>query len=202
MQDLIDMAHSELRTLIVKAARGAGLEWGLAEEAGWAAEWLARRGMPAADWAAGWLDAVLAGRPDPVRAGVEIADRLASGDWPTAPVALPQGMPMPGYLLPFLHRAALCHGTVEVVADGTRAALVTSDGAAVLGPVWGDRAEEWQLRVAPAPPPPPPSAPALTARVRVTPSVVECLEGLALRTTVPPSDASRRDAGSATTDND
>ena len=198
--DAIDMAHSELRTLVAKAARGAGLHWGLAEEAGWAAEWLARRGMPAADWATVWLDAVLAGRPDPLQAGVMLADRLASGDALPASVALPGDVPTPGYLLPFLHRIALGHGAIEVVAKGTFAALVAPDGAVALGPAWGERAEGWHLRVAASRPLPP--APQMAARVRVSPSVVECLEGLSLRTTVPPSDASRRDAGSATTDND
>ena len=52
---MIDLAHSELRALVTKAARGAGLAWGLAEEAGWAADWLARRSLPAGDWAAIWL---------------------------------------------------------------------------------------------------------------------------------------------------
>ena len=55
MAELIDLAHSELNGLVTKAARGAGLSWGLAEEAGWAAEWLSRRGLPAAAWAAEWL---------------------------------------------------------------------------------------------------------------------------------------------------
>lgn len=200
MQDLIDMAHSELRTLIVKAARGAGMPWGLAEEAGWAAEWLSRRGMPAADWAAGWLDAVLAGRPDPVRAGVEIADRLASSIAPPFPAPLPQDLGMPGYLLPFLHRIALHHGPVAAVADGVPAALVTVDGTLVLGPAWAEVATGWQLHAARSEPPPPPQH--LWARLSVSPSVLDCLEGLALRITVPPSDTSRRDAGSALTDND
>lgn len=198
--DAIDMAHSELRTLVAKAARGAGLDWGLAEEAGWATEWLARRGMPAAEWATVWLDAVMDGRPDPLRAGVTLADRLASGDAPTAPVALPGGIPTPGYLLPFLHRIALRHGAMEVVAKGAFAALVAPDGAVALGPAWGERADGWHLRVAASLPLP--QVPQMAARARVSPSVAECLEGLSLRTTVPPSDASRRDAGSATTDND
>lgn len=36
----------ETRALAVKAARGAGLPWGLAEEAGFAAQWLQRRSAP------------------------------------------------------------------------------------------------------------------------------------------------------------
>ena len=76
MADGIDLSHSELRSLITKAARGAGLAWGLAEEAGWAAEWLARRGFPAADWAAHWLSSAVAGGPTPVALGAALAERL------------------------------------------------------------------------------------------------------------------------------
>lgn len=200
MASLIDMAHSELRALIAKAARGAGLDWGLAEEAGWAAEWLARRALPAADWATVWLDAALAGRPDPVRVGVALADRLAVDKAPSGPVALAEDIPVPGYLLPFLHRIALRHGAVEVVSDHSCAALVAPDGSVHLGPAWGEQAEGWHVRSAAS------GAErqglVMATRVLVSPSVVECLEGLSLRTTVPPSDASRRDAGAATSDND
>ena len=36
----------EISTLAVKAARGSGMEWGLAEEAGYAVSWLQRRKLP------------------------------------------------------------------------------------------------------------------------------------------------------------
>ena len=36
----------EVRALAVKAARGSGLPWGLAEEAGFAVQWLEARGGP------------------------------------------------------------------------------------------------------------------------------------------------------------
>ena len=78
MTEDVTLALSELRALIIKAARGAGLSWGMAEEAGWAAEWLARRGLPAADGATLWLDARLRGGQDPVETGVALADQLAA----------------------------------------------------------------------------------------------------------------------------
>ena len=39
---------NEIDSLCQKAARGAGLDWGLAEEAGFAAAWLAARGADGA----------------------------------------------------------------------------------------------------------------------------------------------------------
>ncbi len=36
----------EIRALTIKAARGAGMEWGLADEAGYAVKWLQERNLP------------------------------------------------------------------------------------------------------------------------------------------------------------
>ena len=40
------VSFNEIETTILKAARGAGMEWGLAEEAAQAARFLARLGLP------------------------------------------------------------------------------------------------------------------------------------------------------------
>jgi len=172
MADGIDLSHSELRSLITKAARGAGLAWGLAEEAGWAAEWLARRGFPAADWAAHWLSSAVAGGPQ----------------------SLPDALLAPGYLLPFLARIAQSRGDLALTTTLGLAAEIGADGTLRFGPGWSDRTLGWTL------------AHVVTElagqRPRVSTSVLDCLDGLALRTTVPPSDLSRRQAGSATPDDD
>ena len=39
------LSQNEIEQLCLKAARGAGMSWGLAEEAGFAAAWLAMRGL-------------------------------------------------------------------------------------------------------------------------------------------------------------
>ena len=71
---------------------------------------------------------------------------------------------------------------------------VDQDGTVAFGPSWSDRACNWQITMA---------APLrTTSRAYLSSSLVDCLEGLALRTTVPPSDVSRKNAGSATSDND
>ncbi|MFP4043155.1 MAG: DUF3726 domain-containing protein [Rhodosalinus sp.] len=41
----VRLSLSEIEALCFKAARGAGLDWGEAEEAGWAAAWLSRAGL-------------------------------------------------------------------------------------------------------------------------------------------------------------
>lgn len=190
----IDMAHSELRSLVTKAARGAGLPWGHAEEAGWAADWLARRALPAGEWAARWLAASLEGRPGPIEIGTALSDRLADTALPLSVECLPDGLPAPGYLLPFLHRIAERRGSISIMDALGPAVCVDPDGTVAFGPSWSDTPRNWCVTDC--------THPADPSRVLVTPSLIDCLETLALRTTVPPSEASRRNAGSATTDND
>lgn len=187
------MAHSEVRSLVTKAARGAGLSWGMAEEAGWAADWLARRAMPAADWATLWLAKVLEGRPNAVETGVGLADRMAAGGGHFDAVPLPDDLFAPGYLLPFLHLVATRFGALEITSTTGRAALIGPDGGVSFGPAWSDHTSGWSVGLV---------EDAQGKRLAVPATVVECLEGLAMQTTVPPSDTSRRDAGSATADND
>ena len=194
MDPQIDLAHSELNALVTKAARGAGLSWGLAEEAGWAAEWLSRRGLPAAAWAAEWLAQTVEGRPTPVEVGVAIADALPAAQPLAAEATLPDGMSAPGYLLPFLHRVATRVGQVEIVTPFGLAARIQSDGTVVFGPGWSDRTAGWRFETT--------CRPVLSSRAGGTASVIDCLQGLALHTTVPPSDTSRRQAGASGTDND
>ena len=190
----IDMAHSELRSLVTKAARGAGMSWGMAEEAGWAAEWLARRSMPAGEWAAVWMAAALEGRPDPVEFGTGLADSLAHATAVLPTFAVPDDLAAPGYLFPFLHSIALHRGSVQITGRSGLVARVDADGHVQFGPSWREQPDNWQIG--------PASTPPGLSRACLSASLIDCLEGLALRTTVPPSDASRADAGSAKSDND
>ena len=190
----VDMARSELRVLVTKAARGAGLSWGLAEEAGWAADWLVGADLPAAEWAADWLAAVIDGRDDPVTVGVGLADSLGGADGPELDAAVPEGLAAPGFLLPFLHVIAIQRGPVELFAPTGRAVSVDEAGGVQFGPAWSPSPRSWGLRRA--------RIVRNMGRARPSLSVVECLEGMALRITVPASDASRLNAGSALSDND
>jgi hypothetical protein len=197
MTETVTLALSELRSLITKAARGAGLSWGQAEEAGWAAEWLARRELPAADWAVVWLAARVDGAVSPVEVGASLADEF-SGTSAIAGEALPDGLAAPGYLLPFLHRIAQAGSTLQIASKTGRVASVTNAGDVAFGPFWQSQSEGWHLCEAGDAP----SRARPAARPRVSRLALECLEALALRTTVPPSVTSRLDAGSTDGDND
>lgn len=197
MTETVTLALSELRSLITKAARGAGLSWGMAEEAGWAAEWLARRGMPAADWATLWLAARIDGATSSVEIGASLADAFVSS-CAINDTALPEGLVAPGYLLPFLHRIAQAGSTVSIASPMGQVARVSSAGEVAFGSSWQPLSDGWRLSNTH-------DAGVQTGmggRPTVSASVLECLETLALRTTVPPSDTSRQDAGSSGGDND
>lgn len=197
MTQTVTLALSELRSLVIKAARGAGLGWGFAEEAGWAAEWLARRGMPASEWALVWLAARMDGAVSPVEVGATLADEFAQTPAVTGK-ALPDGLVAPGYLLPFLHRIARAGSSVSIVSGQGLVACVSGNGGVLFGPCWQMRSDGWHLSGAGEAGLRPGSA----ARPSVSHGVLEGLDTLALRTTVPPSDTSRRDAGSSGGDND
>lgn len=197
MTATVTLAFSEIRSLITKAARGAGLGWGLAEEAGWAAEWLARRGMPAADWATLWLAACMDGAVTPVEIGTSFIDGFATLSAINGK-ELPDGLPAPGYLLPFLHRIAEAGSSVSIVSTMGQVARISSTGEVTFGPSWQAQSSGWWLSNA--------DTAGLhtgtSGRPIVSAAVLECLECHALRTTVPRSDASRRNAGSTNGDND
>lgn len=197
MTEAVTLALSELRGLIAKAARGAGLGWGMAEEAGWAAEWLARRGMPAADWATLWLAGRMEGAVSPVEVGAALADEF-TGHPAFEGRALPDGLAAPGYLLPFLHRIARTGAPMSITSASGLVAHISAAGGIEFGPCWQTQAQGWRLsrsgksglRGASA------------GRPVLSRSVLDCLETLALATTVPRSETSRRDAGSSGGDND
>jgi hypothetical protein len=132
---------NEIETTILKAARGAGMEWGLADEAGQAARFLARHGLPfeapfvtllsSRAWrTAPWLDGMVV-RPlirdaflCPVRTGAYLCDLARTG-----PVIV-ERLISPLLLLPFAARRS---AAVEVAWGGLRlrldASKVTADPA-------------------------------------------------------------------------
>lgn len=73
----------EIRTLAIKAARGAGLSWGLAEEAGFAVRWLEQRGLAGVEALAAYLNEMDGYSPEncPIAQGAAISD---TGEWKSA----------------------------------------------------------------------------------------------------------------------
>jgi len=91
----------EIRSLALKAARGAGMEWGMAEEAGFALEWLERNALPGTKALAYYLSSYNASDESrheycPIMLGCRIAD---SNNWHLADKAL---VNQPLLITPFL----------------------------------------------------------------------------------------------------
>ncbi len=210
----------EIETLAKRAARGAGLSWGLSDDAGRAVRWLASRQLPAADVFVALLDQndtcvsadiapvslggdwrARGGRLCPLSSGAALsdcADRLSSG----AAIQM-LGISFPLLVVPFAAWAAL-HIKAPITI-GWDAVEIATDGHGILV-----SDPDRQIETA------------STARLRCTCSnqthdltghpglrgVVsekswETLQTFAHRTYAPATEASRlRGAGAGTSDND
>ncbi len=109
----MELSLNEVEALAQKAARGGGLAWGLADDAGRSARWLAAHG---AGWARGLL--ALLDRPpppdaNPLRLGCYLADSLAA----SGAIALPHVV-APAWLLPPLVLAAAQRGVAVALQFG------------------------------------------------------------------------------------
>jgi hypothetical protein len=135
------LSLNEIEATILKASRGAGMEWGLAEEAAQAARWLARRGLrfersflgilEAAPWQAEIELAAPSLRPRkaeawlcPIRVGAYFSDLAVPSSWRIERVLRPL------FLLPF---AARLDASVTLVWDDLR--LSAGDTESELRPV-------------------------------------------------------------------
>ena len=216
------LSLNEIESLCLKAARGAGMSWGLAEEAGFAAAWLAKRGIDgptallsqlkgAAGLAWGEICPVVevgAMRPlgdgclCPIALGAALCDFAALPEMAMTQAPLQVGpVSQPILLLPFLSALAAARG--EVVEFNWSGETVIVSGQ---GQVAGDI-----LSIA--------MAASVVARISLCPSTTDFhsssasaveipadtlrqLNDFAICTTVPPSEKSRSDAGAGTSDND
>lgn len=220
---MIPRSLNEIDATVRKAARGAGLSWGLAEEAGKAASWLAARDLPGVELAAALLarndgtpyEALVpviegerwrarAGLLCPLIAGTAVNDRaeaIAGG----AAVTL-AAVSYPLLLLPFAGRAAEAGcGDVEIGWSGFTAQcragglhIAAADPAALTV----EEARDVTVSAAHSE-----AAfthhPRTSAEITAPPAIWSRLEALAHRTYVPASDESRRaGAGAGLSDND
>lgn len=220
---MVSLSQNEIESLCLKAARGAGFSWGLAEEAGFAAGWLAAHGI---DGTACFLALLMdrlekspaSGTPRPlpghwqstdqlalcpITLGASLSDSALLADGPFRGVTRIDPVAEPILLLAFLARAAqLCAKPVAinwqdghlVIAENGAFDLLTARswiGKKDLAMTIQLKTHPDDLQSGPTHLLPPLSIASLNG-----------LNELAFRTTVPATDASRRDAGSATTDND
>jgi len=204
------LSLGEIEALGQKAARGAGLDWGLAEEAGWAARMLSASGLPGPEL----LALALAGGPG---AAPRVAPGAWRGDGPLCPVrtgaaladfaGLPAGLSddgmridtvrTPALLLPFVVLAAARIGRPLALDWGTGQGLAGGGTLSAAGDVMAPVAAVTLALAARGP-----ETGGQPPRCAVAPEPRAALEALALDTTVPPSDTSRADAGAGGDDND
>ena len=222
--DRMTLSRNETESLCMKAARGAGYSWGMAEEAGFATGWLAAHGI---DGATPLLD-LLAREPArsrrlgqpmpapghwqgrdgsplcPIHLGAALVDHALLSDGPFSRETQLDLVWSPVLLLPFLVRAAqVSHGQFVVAWQGGRlhitpAAAFSKDAAlAVAG------FQVLALKITPSLQAGAGASPIMpSARSCISASTLRALDGLALRTTVPATQASRAGAGSSLPDND
>lgn len=214
------LSLSEIGALCFKAARGVGLSWGEAEEAGWAAAWLTRAGLGGPSILLDWLrDCATLARPlpapghwlaptgplCPLRAGLALADFAALPEGPGADGLRIDAVAHPLLILPFVARAATRRG--QPLRIGWADAQIT------LRP-----AETGPLTVVPGQEHTAPAALRIATLDRRDTDAIptlysvpvqgialtdwQALDALALRITVPPSPRSRAGAGAAGGDND
>lgn len=179
----------EIQALTIKAARGAGYPWGVADEAGWAVRWLSSCGLPGADAIAKVLES-----PDgdtcPLTLGIAVADAqqldLANGKTVAQPLII----------LPFLGRAA---GADQVQAQIEDLIFNIAKNGTDLAKELPARA---RLNLSKVPH-------CLQATIRkhrieiLSADALAKLQGLAQRTYAPATEASRiSGAGAGLTDND
>ncbi|HVJ43864.1 MAG TPA: DUF3726 domain-containing protein [Dongiaceae bacterium] len=201
----MQLSLNEIQVESRKAARGAGLPWGLAEEAGYAMAWLAERGI---DASAALLDILNrqtgeSVADDPLSIGAAIADQaqmLAEGEV----LAFAQ-IRQPVLVLPFMATAARLSGNTVLLQHEDGVWSVRPEGAdlalfaaAVKRPrivAVKCRAEALPLRDT--------FQIKSTARAEMDEGVWRQLQKLAHRTYVPASEQSRRlGAGAGSIDND
>ena len=209
----VQLSHNEVEALCLKAARGAGLSWGLAEEAGLAARWLYWRGIDGPGALLAHLDQVgersspivlvdgeLRAEDEgllcPIAVGVALSDFAATG----RDCVRAERVDRPLLVLPFVHQIARASdGPVALNWPGGRVSVsevgeIAGDLAALAA---ADTAEVAIAQVADAfQPAADPNGVAATATDTLT-----RLDAYAMLTTVPASAASRTDAGSADGDN-
>lgn len=190
---------SEIRATCTKAARGAGCDWGMAEEAGLAARLLESHDLPGVSVLArllseeaGCVSCRAAGSACGLRALAVLSDRLPFLDdaLPYGPVRAPLLLAAPVILL------AREQGAAYTLSWEGAVLRCTQEGVSAEGAVDAPRAASVSLEAAPGSPARP-RTPDWRSR-SIAESDWDMLERLAARTLVPETEASRaRGAGPA-----
>lgn len=212
------LSANEVEALCSKAVRGAGLSWGLAEEAGFVARWLHARGIDGPGAVLSYLDWLEAPDRPVARPEISAGEIHAEPGSLLCPIVL--GCVVSDFALPGPARSLLLGDTLQPVLllaavhhrarlSGTPLKLVWPGGALIVTPngtIEGNLADLEVLKQAgvellcAAATGRQPDAPPIPAKIDAT--TLQRLNDYAMRTTVPASKTSRADAGAGTGDND
>jgi hypothetical protein len=215
------MSQNEVSALCMKAARGAGMSWGMAEEAGFAASWLTARGIDGprqllahltAAQGRAWGDLCPKVEPGiwgaaigqticPVVLGATLSDHATLSNGLTAAPITTGPVDYPLLVCPFLCAIASAAGGVVVMDWNGGRAEIDAQGAMSVQNLLALEGQTGvvltlSFRYGGTPHHAPSPAPAIAAKT------IAALNAFALRTTVPASDASRAGAGASSGDND
>lgn len=217
----VTLSCNEIEVLCFKAARGAGMSWGLAEETGYAAGWLASHGIPwpsamlsilenfnGADWreirpvrTSGNWQAHGENGLCPIALGAALSDFAGLDDGGAgggAIIAGPVGQPVAA--LPFLSAMA-ARLDKSVAAAWDRGQVVLGPEGSVSGePEALADLDSTTLQISTEDGQVEPGHG--VANFNIDRATLVRLNALAMRTTVPASEQSRADAGASTGDND
>lgn len=215
-----DYSIGEIGSLVLKAYRGTGMPWGLAEEAGFAASWLAMHRLPGIEAFAGLMK-IFDGVLPPQRAPTGSDSPLHSAGGLLCPVSVGAAIgdfyggrrcwseillgatSYPVILIPFVDRLAAGCGR-RITAQWAMVSVASNgDGVVVEGDPSGlglDRSEQIVLSLDDGSAPP---RKGISRRGTGHPAAIKTLEFYAHRTYVPASDGSRlAGAGAGLNDND
>jgi hypothetical protein len=199
---------SEVESTAIKAARGAGMSWGMAEEAAFAARWLAEQGLDGLTLLAHHLTRPItpptyhnhrwhaAGATlCPIAAGTALSDHFHLPEGPLShPVDLVD-LSAPALILPFLATSAARSGTAILATWPGCTAILASGTLAVAGDnLLTAHAKTVTVTAAAL-------LPKSAHKTTLTAPTEAILQTLVQRTYVPASDQSRRGAGASGTDN-
>lgn len=213
------LSISELEAIVLKAFRGAGYSWGVSQEAGRAAAWLALRGLPSAASFATLLQQIEGQSPESLtpamldgewcrakhpRCPVITGATLSDFGWTVGSNVIVGPVYSPMIVLPFVASCAMTADVNLSVTMGDKKLIITSDGELNIG---GTELDEEPLasigiadddggadRLL--------HGTTLCRRAPVTESQLQTFQSLAHLTYVAASDESRSGAGAGLTDND
>jgi len=188
-------ALNEVEAMAKRATRGAGYEWGLAEEAAKATRWLCAQGLDGANILAGVLGSGERDSTCPLSAGAGLSDRATLLS--ATPSTL-NGVTNTAMLLPFAALAARQTGAAVIVTCGDARAVTDGNRLSLTGsfPIGVSDVEVHTGGALEKPTPP-------ATRANPDPDAWEVLGRLAHRTYAPATEESRMlGAGAGLLDND